>query len=1559
PPAISMSGKRYNFTEFTEDGEEGVKNGSTMGGRGGGRESGCHVTTAVGFVLVLLSVLVAVVVGLVVHFAEKDSYDRDVICSFPDDVMALLSKQNGGDATPASKGTNSPSSQLSPGTTQMPATASPTRLKRHRLPPNLKPIYYDLEIKPDFYGNDPSTFSFTGHVTIHLECISPTNEIVLNSKNLSIAKSTIRVTEKASGAFSEVMSVDLEDDTEVMVIKVKEELGGGKQYTVEIQFEGPLTDDLAGLYLSSYKRGNQTVYLATTQFESPDAREAFPCFDEPALKAHFNVTILRRPALVSLSNTQIARTEDRGDGWMADVYETTPKMSTYLLAIIVCDFGFINGTTNKSVEFEVWARRELLNQTQYALYAGMKILDYYGDFFGIDFPLKKQAMVAIPDFAAGAMENWGLITYRETYLTVQEGVTSERTKNLVTLYIAHELAHQWFGNLVTLAWWDDLWLNEGFAEFVEYIGMDMIDKSWKVWEQFVVDSVQYSFVLDQLATSHPLYSPVEAVEDAEQYFDDISYEKGASVIRMIQFCMGEDTFQRGIKRYLQAHSYANANHTDLWNALAAQTEAENKNLDIPSIMNTWTLQMGFPVVHVTRGAGDVMVKQKRFLINPDATDPGTFHSPYGYMWHVPITLTSSEESHFNVTEKDVVWLTEKEKMFTPTVKLADRDDPAGWILANVLQYGYYRVIPPINRAQIIDDAWNLASAGETEVDIALGTLEYLEAEMDYVPWKSASLQIADLKTHMVDTSGFGALNRFIQDRTRPVFRKLGLNDRNAAALESYTRATVASIACGVGLPDCVNQATQLFSQWRDDPDSNPISPALRSRVYCTALEKGDESDWFFALSRYRQEESPNEKRLLLRSLACSSRVWILSTLLEMSLEGVDIKRDNAISVIGWVAQNPVGTRLAWDFIRGRWGTIMSDFSQSSSRLKFMINAIASTFHEDFHLSELQDFMQEADDLGPAEQALNQAVETVEFNLKWYKDSYPKIVQWLNDKGYHEFEGGETAERTLTKEDILLPTDIRPLHYDLRIEPLMYGDDPGKFTFNGTLTMTFNCVKATDQIVLHANELEVDNFILDTTGKTAPAVISSRTEEDKQFLIIRLDAQLTAGQNYSVKMDFRGPLDKDLDGLYLSSYKDGNRTVGEDRVVDKFETSLPMSTYLVALIVCEFENKTKYTSGHNIRYEVWGRPAVRDQLDFALNLGVDVIDFYEGYFNINFPLPKQCVSSWGNKESTSMTIAHELAHMWFGDLVSPLWWDEIWLNEGFARFMQYLATDHQHPDWKEWDRFVTDVVHSGMQMDGFVSSHPGASIIRMIRHAIGQDTFKNGITNYLNKLRYRNANHTDLWNALNDQAKRDGESVNVGDVMDTWTLQMNYPVVMVARQGQNLTLKQQRFLKDPTAKDPEKFISPFGYTWEIPFTFTTSAQRDFNETKEVGYYRVNYDDDNWHRLSQQLTSDHTVIDPVNRAQIINDAWNLAGGGYLNQSIALSVVEYLDKEEDYVPWTAASAELGYVKTMLATQSFLVPSRFTRALIVSIACANDVDDCVNESKRLFSEWKTTDKT
>lgn len=1749
-----MSGVTNPVYRFSGLSESDSTNGGVMGGKGNGRDSGCHVSTAIGFVLVLLAVLIAVGVGLIVHFAEKGSNDRELTCTFPDNVLAELLKQTQDQgstkaptvtptiappatqpATPTAGPTLRPplTPSLSP---SAPTTATPVQ-RSHRLPTDLNPLFYNLEIQPDIYGNDPSTFTFNGSVVIHFECVAQTSAIVLNAKNLSIQEDPT-VQSSAGRTIEAAEKYVLDDAAETLTIKLKEQLRANEQYKVTIRFSGPLTDDLTGLYLSSYKRGNATVYLATTQFESPDAREAFPCFDEPAMKAHFNVTIVRKSPLVSLSNTQIVRTVTRANGWMADVYETTPKMSTYLLAIIVCDFEKLHAVTNKSVQFEVWARRELLNQTRFALDVGMKILDYYGDFFGIDFPLKKQAMVAIPDFGNGAMENWGLVTYRENYLTIQEGVTSEGTKNNVALYIAHELAHQWFGNLVTLAWWDDLWLNEGFASFVEYIGLDYIDKNWKVWEQFVVDSIQRSFELDQLASSHPLYSPVQAVEEADQYFDTISYEKGSSVIRMLQFVMGTDTFHRGLQKYLRDHEYGNANHTDLWNSLAKQAQSENRTLDIDDIMNTWTEQMGFPVVKVTRSSPTgVSVTQKRFLINPDAKDPGIFHSTFGYKWWVPVTLATSKDTNFNVTYRDVEWMSKYEESKTIHMaqgRLPDADDSNGWILANVQQYGYYRVnydesnwnalikqlqkdhtvIPPINRAQIIDDAWNLASAGETNISTALGTLEYLGAEMDYIPWKVASIQIGSLKTHMADSSHYGALNRFIQDRIRSVFNQLGLDDTGATALESYTRSTVANIACGAGLPECVNQVVQLFKKWRDDPNNNPISPNVRSQVYCAGVSKGDESDWLFILKRYRQETSPNEKRLLRRALSCTSRSYIMNTLLKMSLERGDIRRDDATGMIGYVAGSSAGSRMAWDFIREHWGTIMRDFSQSASMLKFMVDSIASRFHEEFHLNELKAFMNSLGEMGSAEQTLTQALETVEFNIKWYKNSYPQIKQWLEDKGYHEFEGSESKTSTVTKEDVLLPDDIRPSHYDLVIEPYMYGSDPAKFTFNGTLAMTFTCVKATDQIVMHAYELEVTDIKL--TSPSSPPFVSQKLDTDKQFLIIKLGSRLTPGQNYSVSMHFEGKLENDRDGLYLSSYKNGNTTVylattqfeavaarkafpcmdepalkatfattiirrtwnlalsnmplqtstnmGGDRVADKFQTSLPMSSYLVALIVCDFRHKTSYTKTGNITYEVWGRPSAYGQLDFALEFGVKAIDYFQDYFAIPFPLPKQSmigipdfsagamenwglityretrvlveegVSSQGDKEASAMTIAHELAHMWFGDLVTPEWWDDIWLNEGFARFMQYLATDFVYPNWKEWDQFVTVVVHKGMKLDGYVSSHPvfvpvatpdkinevfdsisydkGASVIRMIRHAIGYDTFKRGITNYLNSRKYGNADHTDLWNALNAQARLDGKPVDVGDVMDTWTLQMNYPVVTVKRIEQTLSLTQNRFLRNPTAKDIGTYQSPFGYKWDIPFTYTTSVHPDFNETrdviwmlknetnktiplttippatgwflanvKEVGYYRVNYEDANWLNLANQLRTNHSVIDPVNRAQIINDAWNLAWGGYLNQSIALRVVEYLDIERDYVPWKAAANELNYVSAMLVTtglygafKDFLANKSmnqyqelgmnnsnaallesFLRSQIASTACGSGVEDCVNTAKALYAAWRS----
>ncbi|XP_025079132.1 aminopeptidase Ey-like [Pomacea canaliculata] len=1329
--------------------------------------------------------------------------------------------------------------------------------------------------------------------------------------------------------------------------RLDDELKVGDQYSVDIAFSGPLTDDLAGLYLSSYKRGNDTVYLATTQFESPDAREAFPCFDEPALKAVFNVTLLRKPPLISLSNTRIRATEQRDNGFVADIYYPTPKMSTYLLAFIVCDFSHVNGTTKNGTEFGVWARSEFASSMEYALATGMSILDYYGTYFGTNFPLRKQDMIAIPDFANGAMENWGLITYRETALLYTPGVTSESYKQYVTDVIAHELAHQWFGNLVTLAWWDDLWLNEGFASYVEYIGMDFIDKnnSWKVWEQFATDVIQSVFVMDQLTTSHPLYVPVATVSEMEQYFDSISYEKGASVIRMIKFCLGEGTFQRGLQRYLRDHAYANANHTDLWRAWDEQARQDGQQINVAAIMDTWTLQMGFPVIRLTVSAnGKVTATQKRFLINPAAKDPGRFQSPFNYRWHVPITITTSKMANFNVTEEDVLWLTpndDTKELNTSIPTLSSND----WILGNIHQYGYYRVnydtrnwealirqlqkdhqlIPPINRAQIIDDAWNLASAGETDIAVALGTLDYLDTETDYVPWEAAALQLGKLKTRLSNTDGYGALMRFITDKVKSPFTKLGFDDSKAEALESYTRVTVASLACGAGQRVRGLGSATLYKM---EGDTKPSCWRCRCRT-------------------------------------------------------LDIKRDEGTGVIASVAANVNGRPLAWDFVRENWDTIIANFSQSASRLRGMTKTIADGFHTPYKLQQLKDFISSLASLQTAEQALKQAVETVEVNIRWHEEAYPNIIQWLEGRGYHKFEGsGSSSADKLTLEDILLPTNLRPEHYDITIQPDMEGPDPKKFTFNGTVTMTFTCVNATDKIVLHAS---------------------------------------MSGGNYSVSMNFKGDLSGGLDGFYLSSYVENNNTVPSGKVMDEFHPTKRMSTYLVAFLVSDFDKISGATATHNISLQRRRHGELgADHLprDSSAHPGGNVVCLGQGERR------HHCGPRTG--------------HMWFGDLVSPQWWNDIWLNEGFATYLEFFGVDHVFPTWHEFDRFVLIAAHRAMDLDGLTSSHPlyvsvattaeinevfddisyrkGASVIRMISHALGEQTFKKGLENFLRTHQYGNARHEDLWQALAQQAKTDNKSLDVAAVMDTWTLQMNFPLVTVRVSGQNsITVTQERYLSDPTATDTGKYKSPFGYKWDIPFTYTSSQELNFTlETKpvdwiksseaskvitartgalpangtgwvlgnvaQIGFYRVNYDVSNWERLAQQLKTDATKIHRVNRAQLINDAWNLAGAGHVSQEIALKIVEYLDNEEDDVPWSAAMKQLVFVDAMLSSteiyggfKSFIasktqrlfrklgmndtggdVPTSFLRSTIASFACGSDVSECVSQSLSLFADWK-----
>ncbi|XP_052212469.1 LOW QUALITY PROTEIN: aminopeptidase N-like [Dreissena polymorpha] len=871
------------------------------------RDRGMYVSIAKVFMLALLAIFLAVVVGIIVHFAGPGSTFECKVCS------ACRAPTQTPDASKASS--SSPTAEQTPGlnpgsfmgSTQAPASTQKPTVKDVRIPLHMIPIKYTVELQV--------------WVTF-FECKNATDKIYLHSNKLNY-----------SGPFSVTTKSGLEDlygnhtfdlDRQFLIVILTNKCVLNNNYTLKIpHFRGPLVADLAGLYLSSYKRGNQTIHLATTQMQPTDARKTFPCMDEPAIKAQFEVTLVRKSHMISISNMPNISLEFRADKWFADKFEVTPKMSTYLLAFIICAFHYTVEKTENNVTYRAYARQDAVDQIPFSLATGVKILTYVEKYFNVTYPLPKQDMIAIPDSAAGAMENWGLITYRETAMLYQPGVSSAGSKQRVAIVVSHELAHQWFGNLVTPSWWDDLSLNEGFASYMGCMGVDHVHQDWKMFEQFVVDDLQDVFNFDGLISSHPVYVPVAHTGEINEIFDKISYAKGASIIRMMRFFLGDDNFQKGLTDYLLALEYEAAFHDDLWYALGNVRRFVSA-FNVKEVMDTWVLQMNYPTVMVSHSQqGRLTLTQSRYLQDPNATDPGKYVSPFGYRWEIPFTYTTSSQPRFDVTSQDITWL----HKIGNGIEVANVDIPApgsGWVLGNPMQYGFYRVnydrrnwdmliqqlvtnhtvIHAINRAQIINDAWSLAKSGDLAMEVAIQTTNYLDKEREYVPWPAASSQLSFVNSMLARHPLNGSFRKFVRNKTADTFKELTMNNTGATQLESYLRSTITDFACKYGIQECIDEAKRLFRQWRDNPDHNPVDPDIKSTVYCTALAEGTLDDWEFALTRYRIENLASEKSLLLAALACSRESWVLSRYLLKAIDQsnlADIRRQDAVSVILYIS----------------------------------------------------------------------------------------------------------------------------------------------------------------------------------------------------------------------------------------------------------------------------------------------------------------------------------------------------------------------------------------------------------------------------------------------------------------------------------------------------------------------------------------------------------------------------------------------------------------------------------------------------------------------------------
>ncbi|XP_006867240.1 PREDICTED: aminopeptidase N [Chrysochloris asiatica] len=963
---------------------------------------GFYISKPLGILGILLGVAaVCTIVALSVVYAQEKNKNAE--------------NSNPGNPT---SGPISPTSATTPATTLDPS--KPWNV--YRLPKTLVPDSYNVTLRPYLTPNDKGLYIFNGSSTVRFTCKEATNVIIIHSKKLNY---TAPLTLKGVGSAQtpEVDTTELIVPTEYLVVHLKGYLAVDSQYEMSTEFVGELADDLAGFYRSEYMEGGVKKVVATTQMQAADARKSFPCFDEPAMKATFNITIIHPKNLTALSNMLPRSPSYPLNGepdWNVTEFDTTPKMSTYLLAYIVSEFTAVEKNTSSGIKIGIWARPKATTDghSDYALNVTGPILEFFAQHYNTSYPLPKSDQIGLPDFNAGAMENWGLVTYRENSLLFDPLSSSSSNKERVVTVIAHELAHQWFGNLVTVAWWNDLWLNEGFASYVEYLGADYAEPSWNLKDLIVLNDVYRVMAVDALASSHPLSSPVDEINTPAQIselFDSISYSKGASVLRMLSNFLSEEIFKKGLASYLHTFAYKNTNYLDLWEhlqkAVDEQPALQNLPASVRTIMDRWTLQMGFPVITVDTSTGTII--QEHFLLDPESNV--TRPSEFNYLWIVPISSIKGG------TDQSMYWLNGTKQAQSELFKSTNND----WILLNINVTGYFQVnydmdnwkriqtqlqtdplvIPVINRAQVIKDAFNLASAQKAPVTLALDNTLFLIQEKEYMPWQAALSSLSYFKLMFDRSEVYGPMKNYLKKQVTPLFNHFknvtnNWTQRPESLMDQYNEINAISTACSYGVQECEVLVSDLFADWMKNPNNNPIHPNLRSTVYCNAIALGGEAQWDFAWSQFQKATIVNEADKLRSALACSNQVWILNRYLNYTLNPDLIRKQDATSTISSIASNVIGQTLVWDFVRSNWKKLFQDYGGGSFSFSNLIEAVTRRFSTEYELKQLEEFKKDNMDVGfgSGTRALEQALEKTKANIKWVKQNKDLVLKWFTDNG---------------------------------------------------------------------------------------------------------------------------------------------------------------------------------------------------------------------------------------------------------------------------------------------------------------------------------------------------------------------------------------------------------------------------------------------------------------------------------------------------------------------------------------------------------------------------------
>jgi len=852
-------------------------------------------------------------------------------------------------------------------------------LKDGRLSKNVLPQLYTITLKVV-----PDVIDFMGHETIDVEIKEPTQTIILHALDLSIER--VEVLQNGQSALAKVSENKLD---ETVIFQFEKPISIGPAQIV-ITYSGKLNKQLRGLYQVDYE-GEKYAF---TQFEATDARRMIPCFDEPAMKARFSLTVIHPSALTALSNMPILKEKMEGEKFKTTLFDTTPIMSTYLLALglakLQCKSIKVGETT-----VSVWADAKQLPISEFAMKVTAAVLPRLNDYFGLPYPYPKLDLISVPNFAMGAMENWGAIFFRDSCLLLDETFSSTSTQRHVANVITHEIVHQWFGNLVTMQWWDDLWLNESFATWLACKIVDQWRPEWNSWVEFQQEK-EVPLAIDALVNTRPISSKVTSAAQIEELFDALTYEKGAACLRMIETFLGEETFRKGIRQYIKRFQYQNAPAEELWKELSAAS-----GQPVADIARDWFTQPGFPLVTLHEVAGSFIIEQSRFCAHlPFSPHPTGAEIPLeaGASWTIPFTYKYTDS--LGVHNGRILLTDRSTKLNIPSsVSLVyGNAEESGFLrvaydpsLLLKMESALPNILTPAEKIGHLGNLWAFSLSGTIPIDQFLSTLWRFKGDKTRVVVEAITQYMEALSNQMISPNDLALFQSLVSDLIMPAWKDLGW-DSSANEDEERQLARAAALwAMGAFAHDEDILAELPRRQTRYFAMPTSLNPTLATPLMrlCARLDGGSLFDPFF--QKYQSAETPEEKDRYLSALAEFNKPSLAIKLLEKVLTD-SIRSQDAWKPIRYLLRYPKVQAETWEFVKANWKALRE--KTGSVGATRMIQSTRHLWTPAWKKEVEQFFSRTENKVEAAERALLQTLEFIEIGILFKAEQGPRLSAWM-------------------------------------------------------------------------------------------------------------------------------------------------------------------------------------------------------------------------------------------------------------------------------------------------------------------------------------------------------------------------------------------------------------------------------------------------------------------------------------------------------------------------------------------------------------------------------------